>query len=146
MERLTDRLADPFGKVEVELEFGKHGNRMFIHGTVQGHAVLQCQRCLERFELPIDTQIKLGLIHSEAEIESLLPEEEPLLLDESNRDELCLADVVEDELELILPMVARHSEGLCQSGIAPVKEEIKPQELKSTKKNPFAVLADLKKR
>ncbi len=146
MSRLHDRIVPPFGEVEVDLEFGKYGDKMFLRGSVHGKAIVQCQRCLQTMNVAIDTEFYLGLIFSEAEIASLLPSQEPLLLDESNKEELRLADVVEEELELLLPMVAKHAEGQCQPSMLPAKERPQEQRVKTSKKNPFAVLVDLKKR
>ena len=146
MERLLDRLVAPFGEVKVELEFGKRGQRMFLQGDVTGEAILQCQRCLQEMKQEINHQFRLGLIFSEAEIDGLLPGEEPLLISDDN-EELRLAEVIEDELELLLPMVVKHSADMCQTGMEPAKEIEQVQvEVKTSKKNPFEVLMDLKKR
>ena len=153
MERLKDRLMPPYGEVKVDLEFGKDGRRMFLQGNIVGEAVLQCQRCLNDMTLEIDHQFRLGFIASEAEIDFLLPGEEPLMLGgdtDSHKDELRLADVIEDELELLLPMVIKHSSELggdsCQPDSAQVNEsEVEEIEVKTSKKNPFDVLRDLKK-
>jgi uncharacterized protein len=63
---------------------------------------LICQRSLERFELPVHIDTRLGLITREAD-EAGLPEGyEPLLTADGA---LRLADVVEDELILAVPAV-----------------------------------------
>ena len=158
MERLLDRLRPPFGEVKVEIEFGKDGRRMFLQGSIVGEAVLQCQRCLDDMAQKIDHQFRLGFIFSEAEIDGLLPDEEPLMLDgDSKTSELRLADVIEDELELLLPMVIKHSpelgEEICQASItgmqyakeSDIEQEAAILEESTSKKNPFDVLKDLKK-
>jgi uncharacterized protein len=152
MERLLDRLVSPFGEVKVELEFGKQGKRMFLQGGISGKASLQCQRCLQAMTQEIDHQFRLGLIYSEAEIDGLLPGEEPLIID-YNEEALRLAEIIEDELELLLPMVVKHPADQCQTGMKSVKEaDLIAEQIESdqsetkTSKNPFAVLADLKKR
>jgi len=144
MDRLLDRLVAPFGEVKVELEFGKHGQRMFLQGNVTGEAVLQCQRCLQKMRQEINHQFRLGLISCEAEIEGLLPGEEPLLIEDDSED-LRLIEVIEDELELLLPMVVKHPAEICQTGIEP-STETEQVVIKTSKKNPFEVLMDLKKR
>ncbi|HFE39437.1 MAG TPA: hypothetical protein ENK06_13665 [Gammaproteobacteria bacterium] len=144
MARLQDRLLAPYGEVEVDLVFGKQGRRMYLAGTLSGWAALQCQRCLQKMTMDIATEFRLGFVFSEAEIDGLLPGEEPLLIDADNKDALRLASVIEDELELLLPMVIKHPEGQCQSGAEPAQETAK-KELKTSRKNPFDVLVDLKK-
>ena len=161
MERLLDRLLPPYGEVTVELGFGKNGRKMFLQGNIVGEAVLQCQRCLKDMNLEINHQFRLSFVSTEAEIDELLPGEEPLMLNGdpstgsfNKKDELRLADVIEDELELLLPMVIKHSsdvgEDICQNDILSTHENsidrnIEQNEVKPSKKNPFAVLKDLKK-
>ena len=147
MDRLGDRLLPPYGKVSARLKFDKDGRRKYLVGHLSGEMFIECQRCMQALEMSIDHQFKLGLVETEAEIDSLFPDEEPLMI--SNED-LLLADIIEDELELLLPMVAMHEVGTCKNHSMPANIEA-PDEtpaVKETEKkrpNPFAVLGELKK-
>jgi len=141
MARLNDRLVAPFGEVNVELTFGKQGQRMFVQGSIAGYASLQCQRCLQAVKQEINHKFKLGMIQSDAEVDCLLPGEEPMLI---SGEDYRLADIIEDELELLLPMVVKHPDDQCESGMEPAADEPELEEVK-TSKNPFAELVDLKK-
>jgi len=145
MERLRDRLLPPYGSVEARLSFGKEGRRKYLSGHIVGKMVVECQRCMSALEKPVDHQFRLGLIETEVEIDMLLPGEEPLMI--SNED-LFLADVIEDELELLLPMVAMHEAGSCeQREMSAIVDEIPEDEpvVEDKRPNPFAALVDLKK-
>ena len=96
--------------------------------------------------MPVDTTFRLAMIESEAEIERLGEEYEPLLLDDSL---VSVAELVEDELLLCLPIVPKHDTEECNANShvednieqsSDIESESKP------KKNPFAALADLKRK
>jgi len=140
LSRLHDRLVAPFGKIHVELAFGKQRKRAFVNGILVGQMHLVCQRCLDEFEQPINHKFRLGFITSEGEIPSLLPDEEPLLVTE---DDMRIEALVEEEIELILPMVATHSAKDCSTGIMPASEAAAPDE-EPKRKNPFLVLESIK--
>lgn len=152
MDRLRERLLPPFGTVTANLRFDKNGRRKYLVGRIRGEMIVQCQRCLLALEMPVDHQFKLGLIETEAEIDHLFADEEPLMI--SNED-LFLADIIEDELELLLPMVVMHDVGACENQSMPADMSVnndntparsadEPVEEKK-RPNPFAVLGKLKK-
>jgi len=144
MDRLRERLFPPFGKVTARLKFNKDGRRKSLVGHVSGEMIIECQRCMLALEMPVDHQFKLGLVETEAEIDGLLPDEEPLMI--SNED-LFLADIIEDELELLLPMVAMHDVGTCEKRSMPAGMEEIPEEepvIEEKRPNPFAAWGDLK--
>ncbi len=138
MTRLAPSLVEPLGQVEVELEFDRDGSLKLLHGRVHGVLRLQCQRCMEELELPLDEELNLGLILAEGEADRLPAGYEPLLV---TSQEIELAEIVEDELLLSLPLFPMHEEGQCQPARPPEPEEAPPAE---EKPNPFGVLAKLK--
>lgn len=140
MERLREFLVEPYSTLDVSLDFGCDGSHCFLKGKVEGQVNIICQRCLKPFSMKVDHQILLGMIESEAEIPQLREGEEPLIVE---NDELRLQDLVEDELLLLLPMVAMHDPGKCHLGFEADDEG--EQEQEGEKKNPFAQLANLKK-
>jgi len=147
MDRIIDRLVAPYGKVDVSLGFSKEGQRVTIRGKIDGTLHMECQRCMQALEFKIDHKFELGLIKSEAEIESLLPSQEPLLI---SHEDLRLADIVEDELGLLIPMSVMHEPDECAAteDYAVKEEDLVEEDLSNEpppKKNPFAALADLKK-
>ena len=137
LRRLAESLQSTGGEVRVELEFGvDEQGRPRILGSVSARVEVLCQRCLSAMVLPLDLDVRLHLTASESE-EADAPEGFDTLMvgDEPMR----LADIVEDELILGLPLVAMHSPEVCavttQYGARADEQSAKP----------FAVLAELKK-
>ncbi len=153
MPRLAESLEDVTGDIDVELEFDVDSSGIaWMKGHLSCSLSLCCQRCMQTLSMPVDTTFKLAMIESEAEIERLGEEYEPLLL---NDDLVSVAELVEDELLLSLPIVPKHETEDCNStDFSDSHNESVPQSEKLTethseskqKKNPFAVLADLKRK
>ena len=141
MQRLRDRLLPPYGEVSVELEFIKEGRRNRLNGSIIGHLVVECQRCMESMLFDVNHQFKLAFVHSEAEVDTLLPGDEPCLI--SDDEDLHLSDIIEDELELLLPMIVMHKDENCNKSNYIHHEDA--HDAATEKESPFSVLADLKK-
>jgi len=106
LRRLGDWLHSREGTIDVQLHFGRdEAGRRVMQGRLGGELQLVCQRCLTPFALPVARPVDLVLVETEAEA-GLLPEElEPLVVGE-NRG-VHTVDLLEDELILALPLVAR---------------------------------------
>lgn len=103
LPRLAADLADPRGSVAFELEFDRDSVGVpYVHVRADAALPLICQRTLDRFELPVHVDARLGLIAREADEAALPGGYEPLLTADGT---LRLADVVEDELILAIPAV-----------------------------------------
>jgi len=102
--------------------------------AVAGSVVLTCQRCLEPFVLPLDIAAAYRVVRSEAEAEELpLDDEEfdPVV----GSAQFDLIGLVEDEVLLSLPAVARHEQ-------CPV--DLVAEHADAKRPSPFAALAGLK--
>jgi uncharacterized protein len=139
MSRLAADLAEPDGDVAFALEFDKDELGVpYLHVRADAVLPLICQRSLDRFELPVHVDSRLGLIAREADEAGLPDGYEPLLVSDGG---LRLADVVEDELILAVPAVpvkpgTEHVDRVW--GDAPEEPEAAPRE------NPFAALKTMK--
>ena len=145
MPRLLDAVVD-VGDTEVELEFGVDLGRIrYVSGRVKTRVSMPCQRCLEPMPIDIDARVNLGIVIAESQIEGLSAEYEPLLIGEDLIDPAAL---VEDELLLALPLAPRHEPQDCPAWekvvAGSVDSDTPSAETKSTRPNPFAVLASLK--
>ncbi len=133
LERLHDLLVEVTGEVTYHLQGlkGKHGELM-LQLEVSGLIPLACQRCLGAIPFEIDVNSLLELIPEGAD----MSQDE---LEDDTRDflpvasELVVAELVEDEILLALPVAPRH-EKCGFPGAADAGERI----------NPFATLAGLK--
>lgn len=138
--RLAQSLSAADGEAQVVLAFGKDElGRPQVTGTVKAELELICQRCLEPMTLPVVAEVRLGLVSSEAEEEQLAPGFEALPV---GAGPVCVADVVEDELILGLPLVPMHRPAQCGAANA---YAVEVGEGAQAPENPFAVLARLKK-
>ena len=144
LTRLSASLADSQGSLAYQVDFGRDPlTAAYIDLKVSGRLSLTCQRTLEVFEWPLAIDTRLGLIKREEDEAALPAGFEPLLVTADG--ELRLADVIEDEVILALPLVPRKPEDgetdewtwtSAADDAAPVESEKKP--------NPFAALAQLK--
>lgn len=84
--------------------------RRSVHGKpallvhVQSVVSLQCQRCLEPVDHPVDQTVELELCEDQREIDGADDDTDRLLASQS----LDVIDLIEDEILLALPMIARH--------------------------------------
>jgi uncharacterized protein len=133
LERLHDLLTRTDGELAYHLEGfkGARGESM-LRLVVTGVLPLVCQRCLEAVPYDLDVDSRLELVPEGAD----LSQDE---LEDDTRDflpvarELDVAELVEDEILLALPVAPRHEKCGLPSA-ADAGERI----------NPFATLAGLK--
>ncbi|MGA9333388.1 MAG: YceD family protein [Rudaea sp.] len=138
MSRLCDSLAATSGDVVFDLEFGKDELGVAqVRVRADASLPLICQRTMETFAFPVHVDTRLGLISREEDEANLPADVEPLL---TSNGLLRLADVVEDELILAVPVVP------VKPGTTPTRQvwsdDADSQE--ATTDNPFAALAKIK--
>jgi uncharacterized protein len=138
--RLREALADTAGAVTYTLDFGRDS---LLEGFVDVHAeatlTLTCQRTLEPFVLPVSVDTRLGLIRDEQQEAALPPDCEPLLVGADGQ--VKLADVIEDELLLALPLVPINPDSRLPDALTHADSGADAE----VEDNPFAVLRELKK-
>lgn len=145
MQRFAALLANDSGQVQVALQFGRHGKLRTVSGALSADLAVTCQRCLQAMHYPLHAQMKLALITDDAQADALPTEFEPLLLD---ADEMNLADIIEDELLLALPLVTVHEQACSeylQQQAQRQQQDVAVAAEQKVKNNPFAVLRDLHK-
>jgi uncharacterized protein len=128
------------GELEVSLELGRdEDGTHYLAGSVQGRLALRCQRCLEPMDYPLDVAFRLGLVHSQEQMERLSDRYEPLLI---SGEPASLAEVITDEVLLALPIVPLHS------GVSTCRPPATDYQISasSQRESPFAVLAQLKQK
>jgi uncharacterized protein len=147
MGRLLTLLVDDIGKVDAVLTFEiDEERRKRIGGAVQASVKVQCQRCLEPLELQLSESVNLALVSTEEKAKQLPASIDPWI---SGEETLVLADIVEEQLILCMPIVNMHQN--CEASPIPVGRNNKSgkvadiDEATEHKPNPFAVLASLKK-
>ena len=141
MKRLT---ADAFaseGNVEVDAAFTKDGEGYpLLKGTVKTCVQLQCQRCLQATDVELKVELTLAFVTKESRLEQVPSIYEAVLLDS---EEISLVELLEDELILMLPLMAYHDN--CEAYQYRTDEELKAEKEGDLKpENPFDVLKRLK--
>ncbi|MHB8424128.1 MAG: YceD family protein [Gammaproteobacteria bacterium] len=126
LPRLTAAAAGSGGVAEIELQIFADGGRIVVQGRVQATLGMTCQRCLGSMRLPVAAALHMVWVRGEEEAARLSADYE-LLVSASGR--VKLADVVEDELLLALPMAAVHESseecrGWVQPEVSPAGENI----------------------
>ncbi|MDT8408597.1 MAG: YceD family protein [Wenzhouxiangellaceae bacterium] len=139
LERVVDLLTAPEPDevigFEVEVSANKQGT-LLVDVHVFGAVPMTCQRTLKRFWQPIDSHSTLAIVKSERELDELPEDLEPKLVADGR---VKLAELVEDELLLALPLVPKDpaSEPVINAGDVLV-------EVDQAQKNPFAALAGMR--
>jgi uncharacterized protein len=138
--RLTDLLLDSKGSIRAELEFSFNDARLpSVSGSLKGELTIQCQRCLEAMKIPVDQSLDLSFVRVGQGDQEL---SEHYDLYEVEDQALRPADMIEDELLLLIPQVPMHTNPECIIETE-FGEQIEQQS--EERENPFAVLASLKK-
>jgi len=108
-----------------------------LEGQINTTLSLVCQRCMEPFQLNIDHAFLLGAVEQVSMINRLPEGYDPLILDD--KGSIQLRDVIEDEVILCLPTIAKHTTECIELNPTDL-DEVKPE----ANENPFAVLKTLK--
>lgn len=126
------------GWIDVDLQFSRDDSRRnWVQGRLQGQISVICQRCLERMLLDLDCEVRILLVsHSEGTAAG--EEEESQYICQGKTK---IANLIEDDLLLTMPMFPKHQPGDCHS-FETGKE--KGKTAGDQEENPFAVLANLK--
>lgn len=144
LSRLAPLLASTEGEASVVLDFGVDDMGVrFMRGSIAADLTLVCQRCLEPMPFPVAIEIGFGLVHSEREAEQTPMAWEPLVIDTVPA---VLADIIEDELILALPLVSTHPQESCPAGDFLKRQAEDQQADEGEGANPFAVLSNLKRK
>lgn len=142
--RLRDSLANDDGEVRYELEFGRDETGVpFLELHARTSLPLICQRTLQAFPSPVSISQRLALIAREQDEAALSSGYEPLLVPTG---ELHLADVIEDELILALPVVPVAPGTESEDDVVWSSGDDETEVADAARANPFAELRRLKKK
>ena len=140
LPRLLDMLENPQGILGYSVQGGvdKLGSH-FLDIGVSGRCQLRCQRCLSGLDYPVRLDIRL-LLRDQAGLDALdeVSGGEEAEFDSILADaHLNVLDLLEEEILLSLPIAPKHELGACQVTDG--------ENTRGEEKNPFAVLAKLKR-
>jgi uncharacterized protein len=136
--QLTSVSGEAHGRVHFRRMAGVAVAELSLHGT----AHLVCQRCLQTMDVDVEAATEIGLIAHEADADRVPEELEPVLAPDGR---LSVAELVEEELLLTLPIVPLHTQaegGVCVVADAP---SLATNGREEEVQKPFAQLAELLK-
>jgi len=122
------------GHLKMECAAGIPVGELTLSGTVQ----LTCQRCLAPLTVQVQRQARIGLIESEAALERVPEDLEPVLAPDGRTS---IGALVAEELLLSLPLVPQHERTEECAADVPVAAE--PEEQAPPTQRPFADLGAL---
>lgn len=129
--------AEIGGEVHGRVHFGRERAFAVAQLSLSGLATLECQRCMQPMELPLETVTRVAFVTSEADAGRVGEDLEPVL---AAGGRISIGELVTEELLLMLPIVPLHEGGsACAS--APATGEKGPETHR-----PFARLGELLKR
>jgi uncharacterized protein len=118
LQRLHDVLVDTEGSLHYTLRGGRdERERLQLQMTIDGELHLQCQRCLECLEYPVEVVSTLLLVPRGEQVDEELDDPDAPDAIEATT-ELDVTQLIEDEVLLSLPLSPRHAEGACASRTA----------------------------
>ena len=130
--------------LQVRILVEKSGRYVGVDCDIEGDVTVECDRCLEPLEMPIDTQVRLSVKFGEEEASEIGSENEREVVFVKEDDaELDMSQVIYDYACLALPMQRVHEEGECNPetmkyyGVGETPETVEEES------NPFAALKDL---
>jgi uncharacterized protein len=131
--------AEVTGNVRGRARFSREQGFAVVELSIDGSAVLECQRCLQPMELPLAETARIALVDSESESARVPGQLEPVL---AAAGRISIGELVAQELLLALPIVALHSgDESCVRAPRPA-----PTASSGETHRPFGGLAELLKR
>jgi len=143
LDRLAEWATDADEPVPVHyrIEFLRPGADKLRLARISVETVvrLTCERCLEPMTLPLAGASTLQFVYSDDQAAQVGEAHEAVILDEEGM--VSVAELIEEEVLMAMPVVARHEEP-CR---APWRESVEDEAGDGADANPFAVLASLRK-
>lgn len=140
-EELSAILASSEGNAFIHLDFRVDEDRRYIAtGSLTAQVQVVCQRCLGPVPYDLALDLSLGFVYDEDHAKNLPASYDPVVMTDG---EVILANLVEQEIILALPIVAYHEESGCNP--TAVKYASSTDDAPDDEKpNPFSILAQLK--
>ena len=125
----------------------KSGRYIGVDCYVEGTVTVECDRCLDDLDMPVDVEVRLSVKYGDEESsEEPQPGEREVVFIPETQAELDMSQIVYDYVCLSLPMQRVHDEGMCNPQamkyFAPADEEPSSDDV-DMDANPFAALKDM---
>jgi len=137
--------------IHLEFDFGidDFANR-YVKGYITTRLLLTCQRCMQAMEYPVEINLALAFIKNKKQEQEISGLYDSFFIE--NSEPIDFYALVEDEVILSLPLIAKHQDENCLSMVVDEKNKqiddidiaFADAEEEAEKKNPFAILQQLK--
>lgn len=135
LHELTETATNAYADFSIDTT----GTRAVVQGRCQADVSMICERCLQPMSLAVSGEYALSVVDRMEEADALDPDQAVVV---APRGDLNVVTMIEDELILSLPVVAKHEAGECSD--MPMSFGPPGAETAVEKENPFDVLAGLK--
>jgi uncharacterized protein len=105
LPRVQAQIAGAKGSVRGNAHFRREAGYRIAELEMEGDAELVCQRCLAPMTLPLESETRVAILANEKEADGVPQELETVYAPD---DRIRVADLVEEELLLTLPLVPLH--------------------------------------
>jgi uncharacterized protein len=147
LPRVSHELKAKDGDAAGRIRFSRQLGHAVAELEVTARPEVVCQRCMQPMRWPVDMKSRIALV-SDYDAADRVPEGLDVFLVEA--DSVSVRDLVDEEVLLALPNVARHEEGSECAGREmqlPGQEAEAPEEAAAAQvQKPFAQLGELLKR
>ena len=133
-------------QLDIEVSAEKSGRYIGVDCDIHGWLVVECDRCLEDLNMPIDVTVRLSVKFGEADSSEEIQEgEREVMFIPVDNTELDMSQIVYDYVCTSLPIQRVHEEGGCNPeamryfGVAGKADAFDEAEVD----NPFAALKDM---
>jgi uncharacterized protein len=138
LPRLVEAGALDGTQLQAQLEFGKFDGRTTVAVRVEGEVYLACQRCLQPCACAVDETAALAIVARDTD--EVPGGYEPLLGD---AEQLSLAEVIEEQVLLGLPLVPMHDTAADCGAVATALDAAEDEPAVDETQRPFANLREL---
>jgi uncharacterized protein len=145
LPRVSEELSAPDGEASGHVRFSRQLGQAVAALEVSAQPEVVCQRCMQPMRWPVNVKSRIALV-SDYDAADRVPEGLEVFLVEA--DSVSVRDLVDEEIMLALPHVARHEEGSECAGrkvLLPGQEADADAPAADVQK-PFAQLGELLKR
>ena len=140
----NDEIMDADLQVRILVE--KSGRYIGVDCDIEGCVTVECDRCLDALELPVDTQVRLSVKFGEDDSDQICLEgEREVIFVKEDDTELDMGQVIYDYSCLALPMQRMHDPEDCNPDAMRYFETEEENDFSGDSEdvNPFAALKDM---
>ncbi len=121
-----------FGNLQVldasliaEIELEKGGDWMNVNAYIHGTVTVECDRCLDKLELPVEVDSSVAVGSSKIVIENSEDDLDSMVIDAED-GELDLSQFIYDEICVSLPIQCVHNDGECNTEMINKLRNVEP--------------------